>query len=244
MNETGPGRAGSRPAAAISAPASSTSPRTTSSRAMASVPYREERPHRAALGLRSHEAGRRGGRLRAALRRRAGGPHQLGLRGAAATSSPPCSTRRPSGASGDRGGARCGWSTTSVGRPTYAVDLAEGIWRLVEAGASGLYHLSNAGAGLLVGPRALLPRRDRPPPTSKWSAFATNDLDLRGRPSRPGPSWTARRRPATGRRRCAPGSDAVRAYLDVSRFPCLTDSSPENWKPEDHREPERSPCRS
>jgi dTDP-4-dehydrorhamnose reductase len=32
-----------------------------------------------------------------------------------------------------------------VGRPTYAVDLAEGLFRLVEAGAQGLYHLSNAG---------------------------------------------------------------------------------------------------
>lgn len=32
-----------------------------------------------------------------------------------------------------------------VGRPTYAVDLAEGLFRLVEVGAEGLYHLSNAG---------------------------------------------------------------------------------------------------
>jgi dTDP-4-dehydrorhamnose reductase len=32
------------------------------------------------------------------------------------------------------------------GRPTYAVDLAEGIWRLVEVGARGLYHVANEGA--------------------------------------------------------------------------------------------------
>jgi dTDP-4-dehydrorhamnose reductase len=32
-----------------------------------------------------------------------------------------------------------------TGRPTYAVDLAEGIWRLVELGASGLYHVANEG---------------------------------------------------------------------------------------------------
>jgi dTDP-4-dehydrorhamnose reductase len=31
------------------------------------------------------------------------------------------------------------------GRPTYAVDLADGIWRLVELGASGLYHVANEG---------------------------------------------------------------------------------------------------
>ena len=30
-----------------------------------------------------------------------------------------------------------------TGRPTYAVDLAEGIWRLVELGARGLYHVAN-----------------------------------------------------------------------------------------------------
>ena len=30
-----------------------------------------------------------------------------------------------------------------TGRPTYAVDLADGIWRLVELGASGLYHVAN-----------------------------------------------------------------------------------------------------
>jgi dTDP-4-dehydrorhamnose reductase len=33
-----------------------------------------------------------------------------------------------------------------TGRPTYAVDLAAGIWRLVEVGATGLYHLANEGA--------------------------------------------------------------------------------------------------
>jgi dTDP-4-dehydrorhamnose reductase len=33
-----------------------------------------------------------------------------------------------------------------IGRPTYAVDLAEGLWRLVEVDASGLYHLANEGA--------------------------------------------------------------------------------------------------
>jgi len=32
-----------------------------------------------------------------------------------------------------------------TGRPTYAVDLAAGIWRLVELGASGLYHVANEG---------------------------------------------------------------------------------------------------
>ena len=32
-----------------------------------------------------------------------------------------------------------------LGRPTYAVDLAEGLQRLVEADARGLYHLANAG---------------------------------------------------------------------------------------------------
>ena len=32
-----------------------------------------------------------------------------------------------------------------TGRPTYAVDLAEGIWRLVELGARGLYHVANEG---------------------------------------------------------------------------------------------------
>jgi dTDP-4-dehydrorhamnose reductase len=31
------------------------------------------------------------------------------------------------------------------GRPTYAVDLAEALERLVEAGAQGLYHVANAG---------------------------------------------------------------------------------------------------
>ena len=31
------------------------------------------------------------------------------------------------------------------GRPTYAVDLAAAIWRLVELGASGLYHVANEG---------------------------------------------------------------------------------------------------
>jgi dTDP-4-dehydrorhamnose reductase len=31
------------------------------------------------------------------------------------------------------------------GRPTYAVDLAAGIWRLVEVGAAGLYHVANEG---------------------------------------------------------------------------------------------------
>jgi dTDP-4-dehydrorhamnose reductase len=33
-----------------------------------------------------------------------------------------------------------------TGRPTYAVDLAAGLWRLVEVGASGLYHVANEGA--------------------------------------------------------------------------------------------------
>jgi dTDP-4-dehydrorhamnose reductase len=32
-----------------------------------------------------------------------------------------------------------------TGRPTYAADLAAGIWRLVELGAAGLYHLANEG---------------------------------------------------------------------------------------------------
>lgn len=32
-----------------------------------------------------------------------------------------------------------------VGRPTYALDLAEAILRLVEAGGKGLYHVANAG---------------------------------------------------------------------------------------------------
>ena len=32
-----------------------------------------------------------------------------------------------------------------TGRPTYAVDLADGIWRLVELGARGLYHVANEG---------------------------------------------------------------------------------------------------
>jgi dTDP-4-dehydrorhamnose reductase len=32
------------------------------------------------------------------------------------------------------------------GRPTYAVDLAAGIWKLVEVGARGLYHVANEGA--------------------------------------------------------------------------------------------------
>jgi len=32
-----------------------------------------------------------------------------------------------------------------TGRPTYAVDLAAGIWRLVELGARGLYHVANEG---------------------------------------------------------------------------------------------------
>jgi dTDP-4-dehydrorhamnose reductase len=31
------------------------------------------------------------------------------------------------------------------GRPTYAVDLAAGIWGLVEVGAVGLYHVANEG---------------------------------------------------------------------------------------------------
>jgi len=31
------------------------------------------------------------------------------------------------------------------GRPTYAADLAAGIWRLVELGAVGLYHVANEG---------------------------------------------------------------------------------------------------
>jgi dTDP-4-dehydrorhamnose reductase len=31
------------------------------------------------------------------------------------------------------------------GRPTYARDLADGIWRLVEGGARGLYHVANEG---------------------------------------------------------------------------------------------------
>jgi dTDP-4-dehydrorhamnose reductase len=31
------------------------------------------------------------------------------------------------------------------GRPTYAADLAAGIWRLVEVGAHGLYHVANEG---------------------------------------------------------------------------------------------------
>jgi dTDP-4-dehydrorhamnose reductase len=33
-----------------------------------------------------------------------------------------------------------------TGRPTYAEDLAAGLWRLVELGAAGLYHLANEGA--------------------------------------------------------------------------------------------------
>lgn len=33
-----------------------------------------------------------------------------------------------------------------TGRPTYAADLAAGIWRLVELGAAGLYHVANEGA--------------------------------------------------------------------------------------------------
>ena len=31
------------------------------------------------------------------------------------------------------------------GRPTYAADLAAGLWRLVELGAAGLYHVANEG---------------------------------------------------------------------------------------------------
>ena len=31
------------------------------------------------------------------------------------------------------------------GRPTYAADLAAGLWRLVEVGAHGLYHVANEG---------------------------------------------------------------------------------------------------
>ena len=32
-----------------------------------------------------------------------------------------------------------------VGSPTYAPDLAEGLWRLIVAGARGTYHMTNAG---------------------------------------------------------------------------------------------------
>ena len=37
------------------------------------------------------------------------------------------------------------WSTTSVARPTYVIDLARGIIQLCRQNASGIVHVTNAG---------------------------------------------------------------------------------------------------
>ena len=97
-----------------------------------------------------------------------------------------------------------------IGRPTYAVDLAEGIWQLVEAGASGLYHLSNAdqgtwwdlgrfcldeaGHGDLVVERIRTGDLDLPADRPAWSVLDCSKAEAMGVAMRP---WR----------------DAVRAYL-------------------------------
>ena len=50
-----------------------------------------------------------------------------------------------------------------VGRPTYTVDLAAAAWSLIESGASGVFHVTNAG-----------------PPIS-WFALATRIFEAAGR---------------------------------------------------------------
>ena len=69
--------------------------------------------------------------------------HAPGSSVRAATSCAP-SSRRPR-ARGAARRRRCASSTTSAASPTYAGDLAGGIVGLVDAKASGIFHLANAG---------------------------------------------------------------------------------------------------
>lgn len=102
------------------------------------------------------------------------------------------------------------------GRPTYAVDLAAGIWGLVEVGAVGLYHVANEGV-------------------ATWWELARFCLDEAGchdllidkissgelRVDAPRPAWSVL---DTSKARAAgvalrPWQDAVRAYLRSDASP-------------------------
>jgi dTDP-4-dehydrorhamnose reductase len=102
------------------------------------------------------------------------------------------------------------------GRPTYAADLAAGIWALVEGGAAGLYHVANEGVATWwelarfcldeAGCRDL-----------RIEKISTGDL----RVDAPRPAWSVL---DTSKARALgvalrPWQDAVRAYLSSDASP-------------------------
>ena len=102
------------------------------------------------------------------------------------------------------------------GRPTYAVDLADGIWRLVELGAVGLYHVANEGVATWweLARFCLDEAGCRDLPIQKIS---TGEL----RVDAPRPAWSVL---DTSKARALgvalrPWQDAVRAYLSSEASP-------------------------
>jgi len=109
-----------------------------------------------------------------------------------------------------------------VGRPTYAVDLAEAVTRLVEQGARGLYHVANDGIATWWDlARFCLDEADYG--DLAIERIRTDELDLPARR----PSWSvldcSRARVLGVRMR--PWQDAVRAYLGSADSP-LAGGSP------------------
>ncbi len=103
-----------------------------------------------------------------------------------------------------------------TGRPTYAVDLAAGLWRLVEVGASGLYHVANEGATTWWDlARFCLDEAGCRGLEVHW--ISTGDLEI----DAPRPAWSVLDTSKAGSQGVAlrQHRDAVRAYLRSDASP-------------------------